>query len=76
MILNKVGLIKRGDFIIAVSELGDSSVNLVCRPWVKPGDYWDVYFEVLEKGKLALEKGGITIPFPQRDVYMYEEKKV
>ncbi len=58
---------------IAVSELGDSSVNLVCRPWVKPGDYWDVYFETLEKGKLALEAAGITIPFPQRDVHLYKE---
>ena len=37
--------------VVAVSELGDSSVNLVCRPWVKPGDYWAVYFDVLEKGK-------------------------
>lgn len=61
--------------VIAVSELGDSSVNLVCRPWVKPGDYWDVYFDTLEKGKIELEKSGITIPFPQRDIHMYEEKK-
>ena len=61
--------------VIAVSELGDSSVNLVCRPWVKPGDYWAVYFDTLEKGKLELEKNGITIPFPQRDVHLYQEKK-
>ena len=61
--------------VIAVSELGDSSVNLVCRPWVKPSDYWDVYFETTEKAKLALEAAGLTIPFPQRDVHMYEEKK-
>jgi small conductance mechanosensitive channel len=61
--------------VIAVSELGDSSVNLVCRPWVKPADYWGVYFDTLEKGKLELEKSGITIPFPQRDVHMYQEKK-
>ncbi len=61
--------------VIAVSELGDSSVNLVCRPWVKPEDYWTVYFDILEKGKLALEEKGITIPFPQRDVHFYEEKK-
>jgi small conductance mechanosensitive channel len=60
---------------IAVSELGDSSVNLVCRPWVKPGDYWAVYFDTLENGKVELEKNGITIPFPQRDVHLYEEKK-
>ncbi len=61
--------------VIAVSELADSSVNLVCRPWVKPQDYWDVYFDTLEKGKVELEKNGITIPFPQRDVHIYEEEK-
>jgi small conductance mechanosensitive channel len=61
--------------MIAVSELADSSVNLVCRPWVKPADYWDVYFDTLEKGKVELEKSGLTIPFPQRDVHIYEEKK-
>ena len=61
--------------VIAVSELGDSSVNLVCRPWVKPADYWAVTFDTLEKGKAELEKNGITIPFPQRDVHMYQEKK-
>lgn len=60
--------------VVAVSELGDSSVNLVCRPWVKPADYWGVYFDVLEKGKEALEAAGLTIPFPQRDVHIYEEK--
>lgn len=60
--------------VVAVSELGDSSVNLVCRPWVKPQDYWSVYFDTLEKGKIALEKNGITIPFPQRDVHIYQEK--
>lgn len=61
--------------LVAVSALADSSVNLVCRPWVKPADYWSVYFDTLEKGKVDLEKNGITIPFPQRDVHMYEEKK-
>lgn len=61
--------------VIAVSELGDSSVNLVCRPWVKPQDYWSVYFDTLENGKIELENNGITIPFPQRDVHIYQEKK-
>lgn len=60
--------------VVAVSELADSSVNLVCRPWVKPTDYWDVRFAVVEQGKLALEKEGITIPFPQRDVHMYKHE--
>ena len=61
--------------VIAVSELADSSVNLVCRPWVKPSDYWDVYFSITEQGKLELEKSGITIPFPQRDVHIYNEQQ-
>lgn len=59
--------------VIAVSELGDSSVNLVVRPWVKPADYWGVYFDCMEKGKEALEVGGLTIPFPQRDIHVYQE---
>ena len=61
--------------VIAVSELGDSSVNFVCRPWVKPGDYWAVYFDLLEKGKIALETGGLSIPYPQTDVHLYNENQ-
>jgi small conductance mechanosensitive channel len=53
---------------VAVSELGDSSVNFVVRPWVKPANYWDVYFDVTEKLKTALETNGLTIPFTQYDV--------
>lgn len=60
---------------IAVSELGDSSVNLVCRPWVKPADYWSVLFDTLENGKIELEKAGISIPFPQTDVHLFSESK-
>jgi small conductance mechanosensitive channel len=59
---------------IAVAELGESSVNLVCRPWCRPGDYWSIYFDITEKGKLELEKSGITIPFPQRDVHLFQAK--
>ena len=68
-------ILKDPKSVIAVSELADSSVNIVCRPWVDPKDYWGVYFDVIENGKLELEKRGITIPFPQRDVHLYEEKK-
>ncbi len=53
---------------VAVSELGDSSVNFVVRPWVKPADYWDVYFDVTEKLKLAIENNGLTMPYTQYDV--------
>lgn len=61
---------------VVVSELGDSSVNFFVRAWVKTEDYWDVYFSMQEKVKLALERGHITIPFPQRDVHMYKEEVV
>ena len=55
---------------VAVSELGDSSVNFVVRPWVKAADYWDIYFDMTAKVKLGLDQNGITIPYPQRDVHM------
>ena len=55
---------------VAVSELGDSSVNFVVRPWVKTADYWDVYFNITGNVKIALDKNGITIPYPQRDIHM------
>ena len=54
--------------VIAVSELADSSVNLVVRPWVKSADYWGVYFDLTEAIKTTFDKEGISIPFPQRDI--------
>lgn len=59
--------------MVAVSELADSSVNLAVRPWCKSEDYWDVYFSITEKAKTGLEANGITIPFPQTDIHMYEK---
>lgn len=59
---------------IAVSELADSSVNIICRPWVKTEDYWDVYFDLLERGKTELEAKGLSIPYPQRDVHIIRKK--
>lgn len=55
---------------VGVSELADSAVNLAVRPYAKPEDYWKVYFDVYEAGKLALDSAGITIPFPQMDVHL------
>lgn len=54
---------------IAVSELADSSVNLVVRPWVKSGDYWGTKFELTRKIKEAFDENGIEIPFPQMVVH-------
>lgn len=55
---------------VGVESLGDSSVNLVVRPYCHPKDYWEVYFYVYENGKEALDNTGIEIPFPQMDVHM------
>ena len=56
---------------IAVSELADSSVNFVVRPWVKTADYWGVYFDLTEAVKKRFDEVGISIPFPQQDVYIH-----
>ena len=56
---------------IAVSELADSSVNFVLRPWVKTADYWGVYFGLTEAIKKRFDEVGISIPFPQQDVYLH-----
>lgn len=55
---------------VGVSELGDNSVNLAVRPFTKPEHYWDVYFDIYEASKIALDENNIGIPFPQVDVHM------
>ena len=60
--------------MFAVEALGDSSVNLRYRIWVKSSDYWDISFEIHEKVKKAFDAAGISIPFPQRDVHLFQEK--
>ena len=57
---------------IAVSELADSSVNFVVRPWVKTSDYWGVHFDLTEAIKKRFDKEGISFPFPQQDVHLYK----
>lgn len=59
--------------VIALSELGDSSVNFVVRPWVKSGDYWAVMWDMNEKVKMAFDEAGISIPYPQMDVHMHKQ---
>jgi small conductance mechanosensitive channel len=59
--------------IIRLHELGESSVNFVVRPWVRTGDYWDVYWDITRAVKMRFDAEGITIPFPQRDVHFYPE---
>ena len=59
---------------IAMVELADSSVNFVVRPWAKASDYWGVYMDAHEAIKKAFDAQGISIPFPQRDVHVYQHQ--
>lgn len=63
-------ILKEPEPVIAVSELADSSVNFVVRPWVKSEDYWNVYFDLQEAVKLQFDKEGISIPYPQQDMHI------
>jgi small conductance mechanosensitive channel len=60
--------------VIRMHELADSSVNFVCRPWTKTSDYWAVYWDLTRAVKARFDSDGISIPFPQRDVHVYEHK--
>ena len=59
--------------VVRLNELDDSSANFVCRPWVKPGDYWTVYRDVTGAIKQRFDSEGISIVSPQRDVHIYHE---
>ncbi|MGB2693194.1 MAG: mechanosensitive ion channel domain-containing protein [Thermodesulfobacteriota bacterium] len=58
------------EYVIAVGELADSSVNFYVRPWVATSNYWAVHFDLTEKIKLEFDKNGISIPYPQMDVHL------
>ncbi|NOR65946.1 MAG: mechanosensitive ion channel [Woeseiaceae bacterium] len=65
-------ILKDPSCLIAVSELADSSVNFVVRPWVKSGDYWAVNFALTEAIKKRFDKEGISFPYPQQDVHLIQ----
>ena len=67
-------VLKEPESVILVSELADSSVNFTLRAWSSADDYWAVYFDTIEKVKKQFDAQGISIPFPQRDVHLYEHK--
>jgi small conductance mechanosensitive channel len=58
---------------IAVSELANSSVNLVCRPWVATSDYWPTRWQLTEDIKTEFDAAGVGIPYPQIDVHFHKE---
>lgn len=59
---------------IGLMEMGDSSVNFAFRPWVKVEDYWDLFFDLQERIKIRFDEENVSIPFPQRDVHLFENK--
>ena len=59
---------------VMVEALADSSVNLKLRTWVKSEDYWSLFFDITENVKKQFDAAGISIPFPQRDVHLYNHK--
>jgi small conductance mechanosensitive channel len=66
-------VLKDPEPVIKLHELGESSVNFVVRPWSKTEDYWDVYWDITREVKRRFDEEGISIPFPQRDVHIYNE---
>ena len=66
-------VLKEPEPVVAVNELGDSSVNLVVRPWCNKGDYWPLRFDLQRTLKEQLEGAGLSIPFPQHDVHLIRE---
>ncbi|WP_250132382.1 mechanosensitive ion channel family protein, partial [Vibrio crassostreae] len=67
-------VLKKPEHMIKLHTLNTSSVDFVVRPWVKTDDYWDVYWDVTETVKKRFDEEGITIPFPQRDVHIYNHE--
>ncbi len=61
--------------LIAVGELGGSSINIYSRFWCYGSEYWNIFFEIQEKIKKTFDENGISIPFPQQDVHLYNSNK-
>jgi small conductance mechanosensitive channel len=61
--------------VVFVGGLGDNSVDLSLRFWAKQEDYWGLHFDTIEKLKTELEDAGVSFPFPQRDVHLYDMNK-
>ena len=60
---------------IKLHLLSESSVDFIVRPWAKPEDYWEVYWDITREVKMRFDAEGISIPFPQRDVHIYQTTK-
>lgn len=60
---------------VITETLGDSAVTLAVRFWTRDSDYWEVRYRTVENMKLALDAAGISIPYPQVDVHVREQKE-
>ena len=67
-------IMKDPDYAILVSGLGDNAVNITIRCWCKGSDFWPLHFDMLERVKITFDKEGISFPYPQRDVHLFNEK--
>ncbi|MBA2114946.1 mechanosensitive ion channel family protein [Bremerella alba] len=68
-------VLKKPDPQVITHDLGESSVNIVCRPWAKTADWWQVKTEVTREVKRRFDEAGISIPYPQQDVHFYTVNK-
>jgi small conductance mechanosensitive channel len=71
IVANHELVLKEPEPVIRMNELGDSSVNFIVRPWAQTQDVWTVYWDITREVKKRFDKEGISIPFPQRDVHVY-----
>ena len=72
-ILNQHSLVLNNpEALVKLHDLGDSSVDFIVRPWVNTVDYWTVYWDITRAVKDRFDEEGISIPFPQRDVHLYQ----
>lgn len=71
ILINNPRVLKTPEPMVKLHTLNESSVDFVVRPWVNTEDYWEVYWEVTEQVKKQLDNANISIPFPQRDIHLY-----
>ncbi len=69
-------ILEKPETLIKVHELGDSSVNMILRPWTATENYWDVHWDLIRTVKLRFDEEGISIPFPQRDLHLNTERPI
>lgn len=72
IIANNAMILKEPKPLIAVGELADSSVNIICRVWTEKDNYWIVNFAMNEAVKKEFDKHSLTIPYPQRDIHLHQ----